>query len=670
MAGAQYLYRRDSGIYFVRLCVPARLKAAVGKGEVHRTTRCRDYRLAKIVSCEIAAQWHEALRRLEHMDPSKIVAGSLDLLGEGYMPLAHAADVLGADQTRLAADLIAKGAPLFVEAKDWDGWLIEDVELLEHVRDEAGLAEVVIDEQTLQRHGSRRRLSQTLAIRFSAEALACIRSEGGAEEICQFLLWPSRDRAFVLALPGRRVSQLELLVRKADVEGLRGWLAAQTTPEMLEDSRRRMSRATADDAGQMVCFAKHADMKLSALVAEYVAQRRATWKPNTLHTNADRCGALVELTGDPHLREVERTMLMAWARRVAALPDNRQRIRLKPGNAEKTFAQLIEIADGGGLKRLTPAAVEKMADGASEFFKWAHEQRYFKENPALGLGRDIRNVVSPRAKSGRPSDERLLFSNSELNRIFAATWFRDGVGARTKEGKFYQYRPHYYWLPLLALFTGGRINELSQLYLADLRFGPDVVAHVDFNLEGEGKITSDEGDGQLAVGTTDKSLKTVSAERKVPLHASLLDLGLEEYVEALRAAGHRRLFPELSHDRVKGYGKAAGKWFNDSFLGRQLKIKRDGKKTFHSLRHHYATALGKAGTPDSIKVRLMGHSATRDLVNQRYDKGPQLDQLAPHLQKLEHATPPIARFDVEAGMQAVRDALDLKNAHGIASRTT
>ena len=50
MASAQYLYRRESGIYFVRLCVPTRLKAAVGKGEIHRTTGCRDYRLAKIAA--------------------------------------------------------------------------------------------------------------------------------------------------------------------------------------------------------------------------------------------------------------------------------------------------------------------------------------------------------------------------------------------------------------------------------------------------------------------------------------------------------------------------------------------------------------------------------------------------------------------------------------------
>ena len=85
VASAQYLYRRASGIYFVRLRVPMRLQAAVGKGEIHRTTGCRDYRLAKIVATELGAEWHQAIRALERMDIGKIKAGSLRLLGEGFI---------------------------------------------------------------------------------------------------------------------------------------------------------------------------------------------------------------------------------------------------------------------------------------------------------------------------------------------------------------------------------------------------------------------------------------------------------------------------------------------------------------------------------------------------------------------------------------------------------
>lgn len=72
MTGSQYLYRRPSGTCFVRLCVPVRFKAAVGKGEIHRSTGCRDYRLAKIVAAELVAHWHRAIVELQRMDITKV----------------------------------------------------------------------------------------------------------------------------------------------------------------------------------------------------------------------------------------------------------------------------------------------------------------------------------------------------------------------------------------------------------------------------------------------------------------------------------------------------------------------------------------------------------------------------------------------------------------------
>lgn len=108
MSGAQYLCRRPSGIYFVRLCVPARLKVAVGTGEIHRTTGCRDYRLAKIVAAELAAHWHPAIQALESMDITKIKAGSIKLLGDSYVTLTEAVTGPRASPLTLANELIAR----------------------------------------------------------------------------------------------------------------------------------------------------------------------------------------------------------------------------------------------------------------------------------------------------------------------------------------------------------------------------------------------------------------------------------------------------------------------------------------------------------------------------------------------------------------------------------
>ncbi|MGS0756768.1 site-specific integrase, partial [Roseateles sp. GG27B] len=236
-----------------------------------------------------------------------------------------------------------------------------------------------------------------------------------------------------------------------------------------------------------------------------------------------------------------------------------------------------------------------------------------------------------------------------------------GAGTRTKGGTFYSYRPHYYWLPVLGLLVGGRLNELAQLYLSDIRTSESGVHYLDFNLEGEGKVNADkENSDAQETDAQDKSLKTINATRQVPIHPMLQELGFIDYVVALRGAGYKRLFPELRHDKVKGYGKHAGSWFNERFLGNQLKIERNGRKTFHSFRHNFSTALGDSDTPPIIKSQLMGHSRGTAENESRYDKGRRIDQLAEHLSRIDFGLPNTVPFLVAEGLQAASDAIKLK----------
>lgn len=188
VASAQCLYRRASGIYFVRLCVPTRLQAAVGKGEIHRTTGCRDYRLAKIVAAELGAEWHQAIRALERMDIGKIKAGSLRLLGEGFIPLDEAASELGTSAGTLATELSAFKAPFSIEARNWLGWPVENIhETLEHVFDELGQLEVVISENRLGGKGAQVRFTGRLTFRFPDEAVEIAQRTTSAG-VCQFVV--------------------------------------------------------------------------------------------------------------------------------------------------------------------------------------------------------------------------------------------------------------------------------------------------------------------------------------------------------------------------------------------------------------------------------------------------------------------------------------------------
>ena len=118
---------------------------------------------------------------------------------------------------------------------------------------------------------------------------------------------------------------------------------------------------------------------------------------------------------------------------------------------------------------------------------------------------------------------------------------------------------------------------------------------------------------------------------------------------------------ELLFDEEKGYGKYAGKWFNDAFLGKQLAIPRNGKKTFHSMRHNFATALGALRADQIQKADLMGHKRRGSTTEVRYDKGNFMG-LKALIDQVTHPHPPIHAFDVEQGVQALQHALALKSS--------
>ncbi|PQV71874.1 integrase, partial [Cronobacter sakazakii] len=82
--------------------------------------------------------------------------------------------------------------------------------------------------------------------------------------------------------------------------------------------------------------------------------------------------------------------------------------------------------------------------------------------------------------------------------------------------------------------------------------------------------------------------------------------GLLEYVDAMKAAGYERLFPELKHNKIKGYRDGASKWFNENYFGKVLGFARDGKKTFKSLRHTLINALDEVENNKRTIEQLVG----------------------------------------------------------------
>ncbi|WP_123812188.1 site-specific integrase [Ottowia oryzae] len=163
--------------------------------------------------------------------------------------------------------------------------------------------------------------------------------------------------------------------------------------------------------------------------------------------------------------------------------------------------------------------------------------------------------------------------------------------------------PFEYWLPLLALYAGLRIEEAAQLHLEDLSC-EDGIWFFDINSRRE------------------KSLKNDNAAREIPVHPELIRLGLLKYREALRDSGYVRLFPELTYESASGYSGTASNKFTKMFAA--LGWPRDGTVVFHCFRHNAnnailkvdASVLGGGGElyKQFLQYKIMGHELGDDTI--------------------------------------------------------
>jgi integrase len=216
--------------------------------------------------------------------------------------------------------------------------------------------------------------------------------------------------------------------------------------------------------------------------------------------------------------------------------------------------------------------------------KWLIRRRdYIDQNPFTGLSvKDMRGT----------RNRRDPFNRSEIEIIFKSPVF---TGAK-KESGIYRlvqgdqiYQDSLYWVPLIAYYSGMRLNEICQLHLDDVKADHEF-PHFDLN----------EQDG--------KRLKTASSIRRVPIHQTLIDLGLFSHVKDLREKGGTRLFPDLKPGPHGNHGFYFSKTF--ARLLRRLGLKRPGL-CFHSFRHTFVDNCKEAGIERPIAMAICGHDSGR-----------------------------------------------------------
>lgn len=124
---------------------------------------------------------------------------------------------------------------------------------------------------------------------------------------------------------------------------------------------------------------------------------------------------------------------------------------------------------------------------------------------------------------------RLPWSVAELQKLFGAPIWQGcaGLWHRFTSGTLIIHDGSY-WVPLLLISNYGRISEIAGLATDDVHLDCDVPYF------------------QIRENAL-RGVKTASSVRDVPIPSRVLELGFADYVRAMRAAGHKALFPEFHH---------------------------------------------------------------------------------------------------------------------------
>jgi len=323
---------------------------------------------------------------------------------------------------------------------------------------------------------------------------------------------------------------------------------------------------------------------LSELFDKYQKEklRSKSWTIKTSAQANDNFKMLIDLLGDLSVSQIDKQLALGTKETLQKLPSNAKKKRQYRDKSIQELARLsIPSCDLMSVKTINI----KLSTYA-EVFNWAVTHGLADTNPFKGVQiKDKRNVQGL----------RLPFSVADLNKLFSA----DPIAKAKK--------PHHYWLPVMGLYTGARINELCQIYLDDIK-----------QIDGIWCL-------QVTDSRPDQSLKTNSSKRLIPLHQDLIELGILDFTQRQRQLGQTRLFSELAFNGQK-YSHEASKWFGR--IKSKVLTEDESKKTFHSFRHSFTDNLVNTnnwGADPAIKT-LLGHRNS-DITTGLYGTGSTIGKL-------------------------------------------
>lgn len=272
---------------------------------------------------------------------------------------------------------------------------------------------------------------------------------------------------------------------------------------------------------------------------------------------------------------------------------------IQPSDIHAFAAKLIQPADEN-VKPLATSSTRLLLARLSSVMAFTVDSGLLEMNPVT-TSRIHKRLGSGKAK--RRLDDNRGYTWGELVTLFSHPEFQR---LRYTEG-----RPGnaVFWIPLIAAYTGGRREEIAQLYVDDIHLHEGASWFI--------RVIDDR---------PDKSVKTDSSRREIPVHPDLIALGLLTLVQG-RAPG-TRVFPQLVKVSDGFAGIVSKSWRP---ITQRCGVYQPGRNPLHAFRHSFKTLAREHGIPKEVSDWITGHASGH--IGDSYGINP-LPRMAIEIQKL------------------------------------
>ncbi|WNK00413.1 tyrosine-type recombinase/integrase [Thalassospiraceae bacterium LMO-JJ14] len=314
-------------------------------------------------------------------------------------------------------------------------------------------------------------------------------------------------------------------------------------------------------------------LRLRQLMDLHLAEKKPALDPRSYGKMELSFKMALHHMGNIPLKDLDRSVCRAY----------REALRVTP-----QFLLRNDTASENTKRVLSDKTINHHLQYLSGLLRWATREELIGGNPAEGLS--IR-------KRQRDWEERFAFDADQLKTLLGSLWTDTDRQERR-------------WVPLIALWSGMRQEEVCQLRHCDI-------------------VERDEG--HFFVVTIEAgTLKSAAAERLVPVHPRLVKMGLLEEVWNPEL-GDQRLWPSLKKTALDRYANALCKWFSRYKASKGF---NDRRYCFHSLRHTFINAMKQNEVPEPVIRQIVGHQEA-SLTLGRYGKVYDLEKLVRYMEVID-----------------------------------